>query len=116
MESGALVFSDGSSDDLKCEETKSSASIKVMGNRSYHAEVTDFSGYPNPHPIEYRITVLEDAYPEIYMVSPGGNVDLDDDMAVTLIANLSDDFGFSKLLLHYTMHLTVTEQWENTEE
>jgi hypothetical protein len=50
------------------------------------------------------------------MVNPGGNVDLDDNMALTLMANLSDDFGFSKLLLHYTMHMTVAEQWDRTEQ
>jgi hypothetical protein len=116
IEEGTLVFSDESTAELKCDETKSSASFRVMSSRSYHAEVTDSSGYSNPHPIEYRVTMLEDAYPEIYMLNPGGNVDLDDDMAVTLIANISDDFGFSKVLLNYTMHLTVAEQWDQTEE
>ena len=116
VDRGSLVFSDGTAAELKCDDSVSSASFRVMGNRSYHAELVDFSGYSNPHPIEYRITMLEDAYPEIYMVSPGGNVDLDDNMALTLMANLSDDFGFSKLLLNYTMHMTVAEQWDRTEQ
>ncbi len=116
IEKGSLVFSGGSTVELECDDTRSTGSIKVASNGSYHAEVTDFSGYSNPHPIEYRVTMLEDAYPEIMMISPGGNVDLDDNMAVNLIANVSDDFGFSKLLLHFTMHLTVAEQWDQTEE
>ncbi|MBU2626778.1 MAG: hypothetical protein KKG33_14580 [candidate division Zixibacteria bacterium] len=116
VETGSLVFSDGSAMELTCGDTLSAATITVAGNKSYHAEVTDRSGYANPDPIEYRITQLEDAYPELYMVSPAGNVDLDDLMAVSLIANLADDFGFTKLNLNYAMHLSQTEQWDAVEE
>ncbi len=116
IEQGALLFSDGSKIDLKCDGKVSSGTIKVDKDLSYHAEVTDRSGYGNPDPIEYRVTALDDAYPEIYMVSPSGNVDLNDDMAVRLMANLIDDFGFTKLTLNYTVHLTATEEWKNSEK
>ncbi len=116
VEEGKLVFADGKQIELDCSDTVAAASIKVRENSSYHAEVTDFSGYSNLHPIEYRISALEDAHPELFMVSPGGNVDLGDDMAVRLMANLSDDFGFSRLVLHYTTHMTRVEHWSDSIE
>jgi len=114
VETGKLIFSDGIEVELDCTDTVATASIKVRGNKSYHADITDFSGYSNLHPIEYRVSVLEDAYPEIFMVSPGGNIDLNDDMAIRLKANLSDDFGFSRLTLHYTTHMTQVEHWRDS--
>lgn len=116
VESGGLLFSDGKTVELECDDTRLTASFVVTSNKSYHAQVVDGSGYNNPNPIEYRITMLEDAPPEIYMVNPAGNVDLDDMMAVKLMANIADDFGFTKLVLHYVVHLTSVEQWEEEQE
>jgi hypothetical protein len=112
---GELVYSDGDREPLSCDGNQSSVTMQVSGDKSYHASVTDVYGYINPDPIEYRITALEDAYPELYMLSPSGNVDLDDYMTVGIKANIADDFGFTKLVLRYTMHQSETEQWDQTE-
>ena len=109
VESGRIVFGGGSSADLEIEGETASTSFKVTDNGSYHLEVSDAIGHQNPDPIEYRIFVQEDNYPQIRVVKPGVNIDLDDYLAFDLGAALSDDYGFSRLVLHYLIHYSPTE-------
>jgi Domain of unknown function (DUF4175) len=109
VESGKIVFDGSESRDMEVSDTLLKTSIKVTSEGSYHIEVVDNIGHTNPDPIEYRIFSLEDSYPQIQIVKPGGNIDLDDYLAFDLGASLSDDFGFSRLTLHYMVYLSPTE-------
>ena len=116
VESGKIVFGDGSTGDMEIENEKASTSFRVTDNGSYHLEVSDAIGHQNPDPIEYRIFVQEDNFPQIRVVKPGVNIDLDDYLAFDLGAALSDDYGFSRLVLHYQVHYSPTEMKEDSIE
>jgi hypothetical protein len=109
-----VVFENGSSQKLKVDSNQLSGTFPVDRDGSYHISVVDAIGHRNPDPIEYRIMMMEDLPPSIRIVKPGGNIDLDDYLAFDLHASLSDDFGFSKLVLHYTIHLSALEHHQDS--
>ncbi len=80
-----------------------SADMTVTENRVYTLQLTDSLGETNPDPIEYYITALEDRNPEVTVIKPGADVDIDESMLLPLKVRLSDDFGFSSLALKYTV-------------
>ncbi|NIS15353.1 MAG: hypothetical protein GWO41_03785 [candidate division Zixibacteria bacterium] len=106
---GKIIYEDDESDELQIEGNRLEKNLKIMGSGSYHLEVTDNIGHSNPDPIEYKIYMTEDSYPSVEVVRPGNNIDLDDYLAFDLAATLSDDYGFSRLVLHYTVHLSPME-------
>ncbi len=83
--------------------TSLSADITVKENRIYTLELTDSQGEKNPDPIEYYITAIEDRNPEVTVIKPGADIDIDESMLLPLKARISDDFGFSSLALKYTV-------------
>jgi hypothetical protein len=113
---GKIVFEDGVSAEAELNENILKKTIEVNRDGSYHLEVVDNIGHTNPDPIEYRIFMLEDHYPQVSIIKPGGNIDLNDYLAFDLAATLSDDFGFSRLALHYQVHLSQTEVWGDSIE
>jgi len=114
--SGRIVFDDGQSEEVALDKNMLEKTLEVDGNGSYHIEVNDNLGHSNPDPIEYRIFMHEDNFPQVTIIKPGGNIDLDDYMAFDLAATLTDDFGFSRLVLHYQVHLSSTEVWADSIE
>ncbi|MCK4858159.1 MAG: DUF4175 family protein [candidate division Zixibacteria bacterium] len=107
-----LQFTDSSTQQLKIERQRLTATIKVIENGSYHIEVIDSLGHGNVKPIEYRIEKIADLYPEVDIFSPGVPVDLDDRMALDLGMKLFDDFGFSEINLLYQLHSPTGESFE----
>ncbi len=109
VEDGRIVIADSTESDLEIEGNMLTTTLSVDQETSYHLEVTDNIGHMNPNPIEYKVYVLEDNFPQISIVRPGANVDLNDYLALDLAATLSDDFGFSRLVLHYRVTMSPTQ-------
>ncbi|MBD3218395.1 MAG: hypothetical protein GF310_08980 [candidate division Zixibacteria bacterium] len=106
---GRIVYEDDATEDLKIDGNRLEKTLNVRESGSYHLEVTDNIGHSNPDPIEYKIYMVEDRFPSVEIVKPGNNIDLDDFLAFDLAATLSDDYGFSRLVLHYNVHLSPME-------
>ncbi|MDH4223510.1 MAG: hypothetical protein OEV55_08230 [candidate division Zixibacteria bacterium] len=100
---GSLVFSDSNKIEMKIEGKKATGEILLRKNDSYHIEVEDKSGNKNPEPIEYKITVKDDLYPEVEIIQPGEDRDLTENMQLPLLIRGSDDFGFTRLILIYQL-------------
>jgi Domain of unknown function (DUF4175) len=90
-----------------------SADITVKENRVYTLELTDSQGEKNPDPIEYYITAIEDRNPDVSVIKPGADVDIDESMLLPLKVRISDDFGFSSLALKYTVVSSGRQGEEN---
>jgi len=108
LSKGVLIFSDSSPMDpksdrveMKIEGKKAIGEILVRKDDFYHIEVEDKSGNKNPDPIEYKITVKDDLYPEVEILQPGTDYDLTEDMQLPILVRGSDDFGFTNLILVY---------------
>jgi hypothetical protein len=103
LDKAELVFSDSSRNPLKIDQNSSSGRFNVIKDMEYRILILDKEGNTNLNPIAYTIKTMTDAYPEIEIISPGKNIKLNDDNRVSLISKISDDFGFSKLLLKYRL-------------
>lgn len=101
--SSEIRFDDESVITLSQSGVTLSADITVNEDRAYHFYLVDSLGEKNPDPIDYYITAIEDRIPEVTVVTPGADVDIDESMLLPLKAQISDDFGFSSLALKYTV-------------
>jgi len=104
-----LEFSDSSIVELSVEEINSSGAFKIIGDKDYRIKIRDDNGNDNLAPITYSIRAVYDAYPSIELISPDKNISLANDNRVNLISKVSDDYGFSKLLLHYRLSASKYE-------
>jgi len=96
-----MVFDDGTVIPMTVDDRSATGHMRITRDASYHFLLVDTRGNENPHPIEYPIGRLEDAYPRVEILLPGHDADLDDQMAVNLKVAAVDDFGFSELALLY---------------
>ncbi|MAT38673.1 MAG: hypothetical protein CL946_03615 [Ectothiorhodospiraceae bacterium] len=101
--SARIVYSDSEEVALQVEGKSAFLNTRLMKNRSYHFELTDQAGIESINPITYSMTVVPDMNPAIEVVEPERLTELDEDMRVPIVALISDDFGFSKLKLHYRL-------------
>jgi hypothetical protein len=77
------------------------ASFYLDGESGYRLELTDVEGFRNSAPLEYAIRYLNDAPPEVELVSPVGEVDLGPLGQIPVLFQASDDYGLSRVSLVY---------------
>ncbi len=114
LKSASLIFKEAVEKDMKIENNKATAQIKVLKDDSYHIEITDSSGNKNQDPIEYSITAIFDGYPQVEVVEPGQDQDLTESMELKLLIRAEDDYGFSDLKLFYQVLSGGMESKEKT--
>ncbi len=103
IERAELVFDDSSRTPMQVTGKAAETALRVDSSHAYYIRLTDHLGEENPDPIEYYITAIPDEYPSIDVLSPGFNVNLNDEMILPLKVRIFDDFGFSSLVLKYTI-------------
>jgi hypothetical protein len=103
LKEAELNFDDTASVKLNTSSTRASGNFRINKDNSYKIIITDKNGNKNLSPITYLVKVLNDDYPTIEVVSPNKNVSLGNDNRLPLLLRVTDDFGFSKLLLHYKL-------------
>ncbi|MDH4157560.1 MAG: hypothetical protein OEW00_09835 [candidate division Zixibacteria bacterium] len=103
VRSAELVFDDSSRAPMKISDRFAETPFLVEQSRAYYIRLIDRLGEKNPDPIEYYITAVPDEYPSIDVLRPGYDVNLNDDMLLPLKVRIFDDYGFSSLVLKYTV-------------
>lgn len=103
VEQAFIVYDDSSSVPFKIENRKMETSLIVEESQSYFIRLIDHLGELNPDPIEYYITSIPDEYPSVDVIRPGFDVNLSDEMILPLLVRIFDDFGFSSLVMKYTI-------------
>jgi hypothetical protein len=78
-------------------------SFSARSSGLYYVEITDNEGEKNLDPIRYTINTSGDGYPTISMLEPITDVQLGKDGLLNVKLTVTDDYGFSKLLLHYKL-------------
>lgn len=101
--SAQLEFADSSIINLNTAVTEAKTSFSIKKDNSYQINISDQNGNANLYPIAYSIKALYDAYPSIDVLSPAQNIQLGNDNRVNLGVKVNDDFGFSKLILHFRL-------------
>jgi len=109
-------------------ETQSYASLETNGekihgdfvirkNGTYHIELTDNESVRSVDPIEYHVTALLDEYPTIQVIQPLAVTDITDASKIGVITRVHDDYGFSRLLLHYKLSKSkFANPWKDFKE
>ncbi len=103
VETATLLLEDSSRVPLIVDGKSCETSLLVDKSLSYYIRLVDHLGEENPDPIEYYITAIPDEYPSIDVLRPGFDVNLSDDMYLPLKVRIFDDFGFSSLVLKYSV-------------
>ncbi len=103
VEQAHLVLEDSSRVPMTVSNRQATSSLKVDKTLAYHIRLQDHLGEKNPDPIKYHITAIPDEYPSIDVLRPGFDVNLSDEMVLPLKVRIFDDFGFSSLVLKYTV-------------
>lgn len=101
VEIAEMIFADSSRSGFKISGFTAEQSFKVEEDRSYLIHLVDRQGEANPDPIEYYITAIPDEYPVVDVIRPGVDINLNEEMVVPLLLRISDDYGFSSLILKY---------------
>jgi len=98
-----LLFNDSTEIQLNKKSTLASGNFRILKDNTYTIHIEDFAGNENLSPITYNIKSLNDDYPSIEMIVPNKDVSLENDNRLPLLLKVSDDYGFTKLLLHYRL-------------
>lgn len=103
VEKAELVFDDSSRVPLTVDARTAETSLRVETTVGYHVELLDHLGESNPDPIEYYITAIPDEYPSVDVIRPGFDANLNDDMFLPLLVRIFDDYGFTSLVMKYSL-------------
>ena len=85
-------------------------SFVAQQSGNYHIHITDVEGFTNRDPINYALTVLKDAPPDVNIVSPERDTVLDNAMLVELKVEATDDYGIQELQLLYHVEAEGAEE------
>lgn len=98
-----LFFDDSTKLKMNTSGVNASISFSARQEKNYQIMIEDEFGNQNSSPVYYSIKLQSDAAPSINILSPNKNIDLGDDQRLPLLLSIADDFGFTKLLLHYRL-------------
>ncbi len=97
----SLRFSSGRILPLEVKGRQLATTFALQGEESYYAELKDNSGLASENPIVYHLRLLADQYPFVRLLAPSGDVDLHEDMRLSLLIQAQDDYGLSGLAIGY---------------
>jgi len=103
LKSAKLQFSDTSFYSLAVNGNEAKGKYRIKGDISYQIILTDLNENNNQSPITYTIKSLVDAYPTIEVIKPNENSILANDSRLTCLLKITDDYGFTKLLVNYRL-------------
>ena len=94
-----IIFQDSSTIPLKIFENRGVGKFVVRQDGEYKINIMDQDSISNYQPVQYSIFALEDEKPFVEIAKPGQDLDLGDELKISMLMNIRDDFGFSKLSL-----------------
>jgi hypothetical protein len=108
-----LVFGDTLEVPLKINAMNAGGKFTIKYDDRYKIIIEDENHNRNSDPIVYEIKTLYDSYPAIDIINPGKNVSLSNDNRLPLFMKISDDYGFSKLIINYRLSSSKYESaWD----
>lgn len=103
LSTAKINFSDSTKHNLIINNKNASTEFTIKNSIKYFIDIKDNQGIDGINPITYTIQKLEDRSPLIELISPQENVKLGVDGKLPISVKISDDFGFSSLLLNYRL-------------
>ncbi len=112
--SATLLFSDSQSVPLTLSGLDATGSVRLLKDRTYTIRLVDHAGLENINPVTYTLRAVPDAPPSIALIEPTRNGTLDEQLRVAVLTRIADDYGFSRMLLHYRLAASKFEKPEET--
>ncbi len=103
LKSAYLFFKDSTKLNLKLNSNYAEGTFRITSDNEYKIILSDKFNYTNISPINYSIKIINDEYPTIVVISPNDDINLSSDERLPLLVKISDDFGFTKLLLKHRL-------------
>ncbi|MGE5500260.1 MAG: DUF4175 family protein [Syntrophothermus sp.] len=113
LKTAYLQFSDTTRTELKTNGRSAEGTYRIKGDLSYRIVITDMDGHTNDDPVSYSIKTMTDLPPAIEIVAPAKDVLLGQDDRLPLLLKISDDYGFSRLLIHYRLSASKRQSPQN---
>ncbi|HUX94064.1 MAG TPA: DUF4175 family protein [Ignavibacteriaceae bacterium] len=110
LKAAHIEFDDSTMTKLVAAGFLAKGRFRVNKDNNYRIILTDESNNKNLSPINYNIKALYDAYPTIEIIAPDKDVLLANDNRLPLDTKISDDYGFTKLLLHFKLSSSKNEK------
>jgi hypothetical protein len=93
--------------------TSLSGGFRLSRDGEYYISLSSADGLTNSSPVHYGMSVSTDGNPSISLVQPTGRADIDQSMILPTQVQISDDYGFSRLLLKYRLTASkYAEPWK----
>ncbi len=100
--SSAGIILDNNYTGFKVNGDAANGTITVFESGTYKFSLKDLNGNENRNSVYYKIKVMNDEAPTIAIIEPAqSNYILNGENELLLRARITDDFGFSKLVLGY---------------
>lgn len=113
LKTAYLLYNDSTIQQLKINSNLASLQFAAVKEKSYSIIMEDLNGNKNLSPVNYSIKLFPDEFPSIEIISPNKNVNLSGDERLPIFTKISDDFGFTKLVLNYKL---VSSKYETEQK
>lgn len=113
LESAKLMLKKTDAIEFNTNNNKAEIDFTVNDNSEYFIQIEDSLGNTNVNPVTYSITIIEDQFPRLEVISPAEDLVVNGNEQLPLNLKISDDYGFTKVLLHYKLSASAFEQVSN---
>lgn len=101
VKEGKLILNQKDQLLLKVEGDQLEGKLLVFYPGTYSLWIRDELGFENPNPVQYRINLIPDRYPEGEIISPGEDLQVSGSEVIPLLYAARDDFGVTAIRLIY---------------
>lgn len=101
VEQAQVVFDNGETDSLALDRDRATGGFTLQRDGHYRIQLRSTEGIANRDPIRYSMKLRADARPSVVFLAPEADATLNEQLEQQLRLRVSDDFGFSRLRLHY---------------
>ncbi len=103
VKSGKLILNRKEQILLEVEEDRLKGNLLVFYPGTYSLSIKDDLGFENTNPVQYRVQLIPDKYPESEILSPAENLEVAGSEVLPLTYTAKDDFGVTTIRLIYQM-------------
>jgi len=103
VKEGKLILNQKDQILLKVEGDQVKGNLLVFYPGTYSLSIRDELGFENPDPVQYRIHLIPDKYPEGEIISPTEDLEVSGNEVFPVIYAARDDFGVTAIRLIYQM-------------
>lgn len=110
LNAASLMMKENGENYFAINKNKAEIDFTVNENSEYFIQLEDSLGNKNLNPVTYAITIIEDQFPKLEVISPGEDLVINGNEQLPIDIQISDDFGFTKVMLHHRLSASAFEQ------